>query len=104
MLAPTSLLPTLLLALTASALPLSPPSQLAFSAPDSPLPPPKTDRPHIFPGHDLHKLNDGRWLPSPAFGVGSVWHDDEHRAILKGAVLSALEAGYRHIGELGPRD
>ncbi len=101
MLAPHSLLSTVLLALGVSALPLAAASQVTFDALDSPFPPPKTDKPDIFPGHDLHKLNDGRWLPSPAFGVGSVWHDDEHRAILKGAVLSALKAGYRHIGKPG---
>lgn len=97
MLSPVRLLPALLLAAaSASALPTSP--QLAFSA-ESPFPPPKTDRPDIFPGHTLHKLNDGNWLPSPAFGVGSVWHDDDHRQLVTEAVLSALKAGYRHIGK-----
>jgi len=100
MLAPTSLLPAVLLALGASALPAFPAEQLTLGQlSNSRFPPPKTDEPDLFPGHDLHKLNDGRWLPSPAFGVGSVWHDDEHRQLVTDAVLSALTVGYRHIGK-----
>lgn len=79
-----------LLALLASALPA--PEQLSFAAGSA----------SPFPGHTLLELNDGHVLPSPAFGVGSVWHDDEHRKLLVEAVVSALEVGYRHIGQSNP--
>lgn len=47
-----------------------------------------------FPRHTLIDLNDGSFVPSPAFGVGSSWF----RQNVTEAVLMALENGYRHIG------
>lgn len=66
------------------------PQQLPFAA--SPLPP---LNPAAFPGHTLLALNDGSFVPSPAFGVGSVWKHEN----VTDLVISALQVGYRHIGE-----
>lgn len=45
--------------------------------------------------HTLISLNDGSFVPSPAFGVGSVWKGQD----VTDLVLSALASGYRHLGE-----
>jgi hypothetical protein len=46
-----------------------------------------------YPNHTLLALNDGNFLPSPAFGVGSALYQKD----AKHDVLLALETGYRHI-------
>ena len=66
------------------------PSQSPFLAPS--IPP--LDRAN-FPNHTFLPLNDGSFVPSPAFGVGSAWFRKDARD----AVLSALrvEIGRAHV-------
>lgn len=46
-----------------------------------------------FSNHTLLALNDGNFLPSPAFGVGSAFYQQNATE----AVRSALRVGYRHL-------
>ncbi|KAH8928643.1 Aldo/keto reductase [Atractiella rhizophila] len=46
-----------------------------------------------FPAHTLYELNDGTFLPSPAYGVGSEWKGIN----VTDNVLLALKTGWRHI-------
>ncbi|SCV73420.1 BQ2448_7346 [Microbotryum intermedium] len=53
----------------------------------------RTRSPTKFASHRLFTLSDETILPSPAFGVGSVWKGENVTEI----VLSALKQGYRHV-------
>ncbi|KAI5476586.1 hypothetical protein MNV49_007473 [Pseudohyphozyma bogoriensis] len=85
----TAALPTLSLAL---------PSQFVISDPTSAAS--STKLPALnashFPGHVLIPLNDGNFVPSPAFGAGTAWHGQDPEDTLE-ALVSALKVGYRHL-------
>ncbi|KAK4701514.1 hypothetical protein P7C70_g4717, partial [Phenoliferia sp. Uapishka_3] len=66
-----------------------PNAQTTFSSPSS-LPPLNRA---AFVNHTLIPLNDGTFLPSPAFGVGSAFYQQNATE----AVRSALRVGYRHL-------
>lgn len=85
------LLPSLLL-LPLSALAAPTLQQAPFAITGSPIPGIHWD---AFSNHTLIPLNDGNFVPSPAFGVGSVWKGQNVTQL----VLSALQSGYRHLGE-----
>lgn len=86
------LVPSFTHAAPSQQLPFSLPSRLSSDSIKSGIIPPLN--PANFPKHTLIDLNDGSFVPSPAFGVGSSWY----RQNVTEAVLMALENGYRHIG------
>lgn len=68
-------------------------SQTPMLSPLSPLSPlPPLNRAN-FANHTLISLNDGTFVPSPAFGVGSAFYQQNATE----AVRSALRVGYRHL-------